>query len=766
MQGQWNSSPQHGDKHTLEPIAHILPEDLQVTHPLEQHLFAVSQMAAKMAAEFGAEEWGKLAGLWHDLGKYSNDFQSYIRSRSGFEAHLVDAVPGRVNHSSAGALYAEAEFKKLGLVFAYLIAGHHAGLPDWFGDKTCGAALENRMKEGREKCLLQQALKAVPKAILQQQIPPQSAVKKGDEFNGLHLWIRMLFSCLTDADFLDTEAFMNAGKCKLRGGYPELSMLLSQFNEAMETKTQKAVPSPINRLRADVLRQCRETATGEPGLYTLTVPTGGGKTLSSLAFALEHAIHRTKRRVIYAIPYTSIIEQTAEEFRKIFGNAVLEHHSNLDSEKDTSKSRLAAENWDAPLIVTTNVQLFESLFAARTSRCRKLHNVVNSVIVLDEAQLLPPDFLQPILDAMHLLIEHYGVTFVLCTATQPALETRRDGHGRTWLRGLDAATEIVPDTDELYAQLQRVEVTLPENLNVQGNWDEIADRIAQHPSVLAIVNTRADCLELHRRMPPGTVHLSALMCGEHRSYVINKKIKEPLKNGESVRVVSTQLIEAGVDVDFPVVYRALAGLDSIAQAAGRCNREGKQAGKGQVFVFVPPNLSPRGLLRFGEDACKIILHERPENPLTPDLFTRYFTHYYSKVGKDGLDKHGIEKLLTQDARECKIQFRTAAEAFQLIDEDGSVAVIVPFANPEDPRHDSRPLIAQLRSEELDRWLLRKLQRFTVTVRKHDFLTLCNAGDLNEIAPDLWVLKNATAYHRDLGLLVGEKGNPDPGQLCC
>jgi CRISPR-associated endonuclease/helicase Cas3 len=255
------------------------------------------------------------------------------------------------------------------------------------------------------------------------------------------------------------------------------------------------------------------------------------------------------------------------------------------------------------------------------------------------------------------------------------------------------------------------------------------------------------------------------MCGEHRSYVI-KKIKEALSHHDSVRVVSTQLIEAGVDVDFPVVYRALAGLDSIAQAAGRCNREGTQAGKGQVFVFVPPHQSPKGMLRFGEDACKIVLHERSNNPLTPELFTSYFNHYYGKVGKDGLDKNEIEELLTKDAAQCKIQFRTAAEKFQLIDEDGSVAVIVPYANPDDASRDSRPLIVRLRAKELHRDLLRKLQRFTVSVRNRDFDALCKAGDLDEVAPGIWVLKNETAYHPDLGLLVGESGNPDPGSLCC
>ena len=530
----------------------------------------------------------------------------------------------------------------------------------------------------------------------------------------------------------------------------------------MGLKAEQANPSPINRIRADVLRQCREKAAGPPGLYTLTVPTGGGKTLSSLAFGLEHAIQYGKRRIIYAIPYTSIIEQTANVFRDIFGNAVLEHHSNLDSEKETTASRLAAENWDAPLIVTTNVQLFESLFAARTGRCRKLHNLVNSVILLDEAQLLPPAFLQPILDAMRLLIEHYGVTFVLCTATQPALSSRTDGHGKTWLHGLDSATEIVTGIEDLYRKLDRVTVSLPADWNAPGNWDEIASSIALHPSVLAIVNTRADCRELHRRMPAGTLHLSALMCGEHRSYVI-QKIKEKLPH-EPVRVVSTQLIEAGVDVDFPVVYRALAGLDSIAQAAGRCNREGSQSGKGKVIVFVPPKAAPAGLLRFGEDASKTILHECPDNLLAPELFSLYFERYYAKVGKDGLDKHGIQELLTKDAAQCQIQFRTAADRFHLIDEDGSVSVIVPYMNPENALRDSRPLITRLRAGELHRGLLRELQRYTVSVRNHDFLALCNSGDLEELAPGLWTLKSDVAYHPELGLLIPGSGNPDPGQL--
>jgi CRISPR-associated endonuclease/helicase Cas3 len=306
----------------FEPIAHVHPDDSTVTHPLDGHLSEVSRLAGEMAAEFDAAEWGKLAGLWHDLGKYSEDFQSYIRKNSGFEAHLVDSAPGKVNHSSAGALHAKKDFGNLGLLLSYPIAGHHTGLQDWFGDEKGNAALDNRLREGNEHGLLHQAAANAPEDLLKAR-PPAPPSNFGG-FNGLHLWIRMLFSCLTDADFLDTESFMNAGKSELRGGFPPLASMLPTFNEWMKRKAENSAPSPINLLRADVLRQCREKAQGAPGLYTLTVPTGGGKTLSSLAFALEHAVAHGKRRVIYAIPYTSIIEQTADIFRGIFGNAVLE----------------------------------------------------------------------------------------------------------------------------------------------------------------------------------------------------------------------------------------------------------------------------------------------------------------------------------------------------------------------------------------------------------------------------------------------------------
>jgi CRISPR-associated endonuclease/helicase Cas3 len=451
-------------------------------------------------------------------------------------------------------------------------------------------------------------------------------------------------------------------------------------------------------------------------------------------------------------------------FREILGDAVMEHHSNFDPDKETPESRLASENWDAPLVVTTNVQLFESLFAARTSRCRKLHNLVNSVVVLDEAQLLPPELLQPILTLIRLLSAHYGVTFVLCTATQPVLDTKKDPFGRTIRAGLDGCREIIDKPDLLYRKLDRVEIVVPQDLAQAIEWPTLAAEVANHDQVLVIVNSRKDCRELFRLMPEGAVHLSALMCGEHRSRVI-AGIRRRLKAGEPLRVMSTQLIEAGVDVDFPVVYRALSGLDSIAQAAGRCNREGTLVGKGKVVVFVPPSRS-MGLLRFGEQACRDVLYRHRTELLSPERFREYSNGFFAQIGSEGLDRHGIINLLTKDAREGKIQFKTAAAKFQLIDETQSVSVIVPYSNSSKKNADSRPLIRQLKDGRVYRELTRKLQRYTVSLRKHDFDRMLRGGAIEEPLSGFFVLSHETSYDETLGLLVDETPILSPDRLIC
>ncbi|MDE0146553.1 MAG: CRISPR-associated helicase Cas3' [Nitrospira sp.] len=718
-------------------------------HDLEKHLREVARGAEKFAETFGSSDWGYLAGLWHDLGKYSAEFQRRIKSVSGYDldAHL-EGQPSRIDHSTAGALYAIDQFGLHGRILAYLIAGHHAGLPDWHTGEASGGALKMRLgdKSHLERTLSQ----AIPPEILSQP-KPSSALLGGSM--GFSLWIRMLFSCLVDADFLDTEAFMNADKAGQRNNTLTLSHLLPRFNAYMEEKFSHAPSTQVNRIRTEVLRQCRGKAHEAPGLFSLTVPTGGGKTLSGLAFALEHATRHNKRRVIYAIPYTSIIEQTANVFRDIFPNAVIEHHSNLDPDKETVKSRLAAENWDAPLIVTTNVQFFESLFATKTSRCRKLHNIVNSVVVLDEAQLLPPEFLQPILDVMNLLVRYYGVTFVLSTATQPALGTLKTFQQS--LRGLDNVREIIDDPDALHQNLERVTVTWPRDFHLAQDWDDIAQQVQQHPCVLAVVNSRADARKLHRCMPEGTIHLSALMCGEHRSRVI-KNVRRRLLAGEAVQVVSTQLVEAGVDVDFPVVYRALAGLDSIAQAAGRCNREGKRE-CGEVTVFVPPSLVPSGTLRRAADTTISLLIGDSDHTLTRDLFSRYFEHFY--VRAPSLDKHGIVEFLKPDGGgndQLKVQFRTAAQHFRLIDESGQRSIFVRY-------EESPVLIGRLQKEGPERWLMRKLQRYTVSLPEWQFQKLLNNGDIFEIYPGVFAQKSDVLYDQELGVVMDET-NLDPNNL--
>ncbi|MFZ6750509.1 CRISPR-associated helicase Cas3' [Undibacterium sp. Ren11W] len=733
----------------ITPIAHAAKDQNDIwrePHLLDEHLRAVAQIAATQAGRFGGSEWAHLAGLWHDLGKYRPRFQHYIRTVSGFEADAhIKGEAGKAPHSTAGALLACERFKKPGRVLAYLIASHHAGLYDWFGGLDIRLQLQDSRDEFDE-ALAQQP----PSDILDHGtfVPDLGKIPGGKD--GFSLWVRMLFSCLIDADRLDTEAYMDADKTTLRNSWPNLPCLLEQFDCFMHSKTNAAESTPVNQLRTKILHECRKKALDAPGLFSFTVPTGGGKTLSSLAFALEHAKHHDKRRIIYVIPYTSIIEQTADIFRSIFGDAVIEHHSNAeaDPQKENSKSHLACENWDAPVVVTTNVQFFESLFAAKTSRCRKLHNIVDSIVVLDEAQLLPPEFLQPLLDVLNLLTKHYGVTVVLSTATQPALSTRDYFDAKNNMRGLNNVREIMSDPDALYRALDRVKVTLPDDWNNSVSWDALAEDITQKVSVLAIVNRRKDARELWRRMPEGSLHLSALMCGEHRSHTI-QAIKARLKNGIPTRVVSTQLVEAGVDVDFPVVYRALAGLDSLAQAAGRCNREGKLA-MGEVIVFIPPQPAPLGHLRKAEDVCRSVLHGQTGNPLDRKLFAGYFEKLYHACD---LDAQGIVKLLEVDGATLASNFRTAADKFKLIQDEDSAPIIVHYRGPGNDDDTIDKWLHALKKDGPDRWLMRKLQRYTVNVAKRDAMRLLGQGDIEEIIPGLYAQANDYLYHEQLGLIV-------------
>jgi CRISPR-associated endonuclease/helicase Cas3 len=748
------------DSHTRSPTSDSVPLAHSGGHSLAEHLHSVANLAGRFAAEMDSEgasaNWAYLAGLWHDLGKYREGFQRYLRATDNPDAHIENKVSGREKtHSAAGAVWAMQELNQpnrpFGNILAYLIAGHHAGLDNW------ERGLKERLQSPDALLELEEAIAAKPPPEI---LAPRDVVAQvPGGSRGFALWVRMLFSCLVDADFLDTEAHFDAGRPARRDGFPALEALLPVFDAYMVAKSTPDAASLVNTLRSEVLHQSREKAKLPAGFFSLTVPTGGGKTLSSLAFALEHARTHGKRRIIYAIPYTSIIEQTADVFREVFktlGDEVLiEHHSQADSaEKDeTARSRLACENWDAPLVVTTNVQLFESLFARKTSRCRKLHNLVNSVIVLDEAQQLPPGFLQPTLDVLNLLVTHYRVTVVLCTATQPALSTTSYFDTSNNLRGLEDVREIIEDPDALFKALERVEVQLPSDWTAPTALTVIAERLSAEDCVLAIVNTRKAARDLQRLMPADTLHLSALMCGAHRKDAIAliKARLEAKREGQDqrpLRVVSTQLVEAGVDIDFPVVYRALSGLDSIAQAAGRCNREGRLDGKGRVVVFVPEEKPPLGHLRKAAQACISTLHDRSQNPLDRDLFERYFKEFYHSVDLDA--KAVVKKLAVSDPDTLDVEFRSAAEAFRLIDDAETATVVVRYA-----AHSAKidELLKTLAAVGPRRQLMRELQRYTVNIREKLAEEMLRQGSLTlSVTPGLLVQTAATGlYHESLGL---------------
>lgn len=744
------------NNNSIEFIAHVRKNDDDSwadPHLLVKHLHDTAILAESFASKFHSGLWGKAEALAHDAGKGRLVWQKYLRSKSGFdeEAHL-EGKPGKIPHAIHGAKLVEELFgKAIGRILAYGIAGHHAGLPDGSNAEGAGQASlefqESQLKDISDIApFVRDGLKTVKPLA-----PPWQFTDGLD----VSLWIRMLYSCLVDADFLDTEKYMDPEKHDLRGEYCDIPELLERFNRFMGELDERADDTPVNRIRRDIRSRCVAMANEKRGIFTLSVPTGGGKTLSSLAFGLEHAKRHELDRIIYVIPYTSIIEQNADVFRAAVGDdQVVEHHSSLSEDDATPQSRLAAENWDAPVIVTTAVQFFESLFAAKSSRCRKLHNIAKSVVVLDEAQLMPVKFLAPILETMQLLVDHYQVSFVISTATQPALNERMIDD--KLFKGLRDVQEIMGDRTrvrELYHSLKRVDVQLPEDMRAVSGWEEIARELKQHEQVLCIVSDRKSCRELHALMSEGTFHLSALMCGQHRSEII-ATIKEKLKMQEPVRVISTQLVEAGVDFDFPVVYRALAGLDSVAQAAGRCNREGKLAGSGKVVVFNAPKKAPPGILRKAAETARSIFMAHPPDPLDRDLFETYFSTLYWKA--TSLDGENITSLLNRDCREFVIYFRTAAARFRMIDDSCRKTILVRYGEGE-------KLIDQLKALGPERRLMRKLQRYTVNVPNIDFERMLQRGAIEAVQPGIFALTSNMEYSKNTGLLVDETLY-DPEQL--
>ncbi len=742
---------------------------------LIDHLQTVAELSSRFAVAFDAAELGRLLGLWHDLGKYQAAFQ---RRLNGSGEHAP--------HAGVGAALAVQRHGPVGLILAFAIAGHHAGLTDRKKRDSGRIPLDDVVRDNSR--LLVEVLASAPAEIQNVAAPqlPQwlleaiSSKSKLEQLRTLTFFTRMLFSALVDADRLATSEFYahvdgrRASHEWLR--YDSLSTLRDRLDAFIDQRAERLNDgrlTPMNQLRADVLSACRSAAPKRRGLFSLTVPTGGGKTLSGMSFALRHAVEHGQRRVIVVIPYTSIITQNADRYKEAFSvdgvtpddRNVLEHHSGIDRQQRSEENseqelrrQTAAENWDAPVVVTTSVQLFESLYSDHPSRCRKLHRIANSVIILDEVQTLPPELLRPILDALRELVDHYGCTIVLSTATPPALCRR---HG--FEEGLTDIEPIIADAAALFASPAARRVNVEWRTEQVIPYSDLAGELALEKQVLAIVHRRADARQLCELLPErGRFHLSALMCPAHRIARINQ-INQALAAKKTCRVVSTQLIEAGVDVDFPVVYRALAGIDSLAQSAGRCDREGlltEVAGQpaGRFVVFMAETQPPPGSLRTAAETTRLLLGMGDEEPrlagdvdlFNPDHAELFFEAFYRS---SHLDKHQVRLELEQ------FNFATAAMKFQMIADQGLRSIVVPWG-------DGRQRIKHYLAEPtID--TQRALQPFIVQVNRFYFEQVANRGIIEVMNDSFGIptsLFTSQWYSDEFGLQADPASSLDPEAL--
>lgn len=678
------------------------------------HNQGTARLSSLFATRFGMQEHAYFTGMAHDIGKYAEGFQRRLQG---------DNTP--FTHSTAGAV--ECALMQQNLA-AMCVAGHHGGLPD-FGNPSVDMAGDNtlvgRLKEGlpHRNTRYMQWQGALPHVAT---LPAQSGFDAA-------MQCRMLFSCLVDADYLDTEAFMQNSPRPIA----EYDMHLLWERLSLELRKFAPSTSRLGEIRNGVLHDCVNASDWQPGLFSLTVPTGGGKTLSSLAFALAHACRFGLNRVIYVVPYTTIIEQTADVFRRILGaDMVLEHHANIEysevaEDGNPSRMLLATENWDAPIVVTTAVQFFESLYANKPSKCRKLHNIASSVVIFDEAQMIPTNHLRPCVAAICTLVRQYRVSAVLCTATQPALTDLLQEYAPQY-----ALREINLHLDESFFALRRVRY---EDIG-RCTREAISARLTAREQVLCIVNTRKQAKDLFEQLPPeGRYHLSTLMYPEHRRKVL-VAIRDRLAQGLPCRVVATSLVEAGVDIDFPVVFRERAGLDSIVQAAGRCNREGKRSPNDSVvYLFETETNTPR-MLRINIGATNEAMRNHNDWG-TKESTDRYFAAYRSLHG-DNIDVSGAYKHLQDGIAGCMLPMRTVAENFHLI-EDNTRAIYIPCA-------DNEEMINALRQGQFDRKTLRRMGQYAVNVYDKHYMQLLFAGDIEPWGEGAF-LCNTALYNEQSGL---------------
>ncbi len=720
---------------------------------LDRHLRQVALRAAALGNKFGAAKAAALAGGLHDLGKYSDAYQAYIGGRG----------PGGVDHSTAGAqelrkLVSGRDDQLFAELIAYAIAGHHAGLPDMSSSEA--SALSDRLKKHTEPLddIWRNEIEVDPTGLA-----PKCFKLRSDGRGPFQIAFlgRMIFSCLVDADFLDTEAFYTSvdGR-QIDRTWPvlpaEIDRLIVGFDGHMADKHRDSEDTLLNRLRSEILTHARHKAALPRGGFTMNVPTGGGKTLASLGFALDHAKRWNMDRIVYAIPFTSIIDQTASIFRGILGDdVILEHHSSIEQEtakkedkfRDSApdaKLRLAMENWQAPVVVTTNVQLFESLFANRTSRCRKLHNLANAVIILDEAQTIPLHVLRPCVAALDELVRNYGCTIVLCTATQPALQAPKFDGGFD----IGPGRELAPDPAKLHSALKRT----TERLAGVMTDDDLVAELSTVNQALLIVNSRRHALMLYQAARSagidGLIHLTTRQTAADRRKILTD-VRQRLEEEEPCRVVATSLVEAGVDIDFPKVWRAEAGLDQLTQAAGRCNREGRRpVGESVVTVFKPAEARPpaeiAGLIG---DMLRILGGHRGDL-FSPQTIEAYFREVYWRKGDKGLDKHTVMKKFLIGLSGTDFAYRTVAENFRLI-ESGMEPVIV--AIDDEPK----TILLALRAGMPPGVVARKLQNYVVQVPPRDRSKLIDNKHVRYVegfGDQFAVLMTASLYTRETGLL--------------
>lgn len=704
-------------------LAHGATDEHPEGQSIEAHLKGTGELAETFAAEFGAAANGKLCGLAHDIGKYSDEFQ--LRLRGG----------KKVDYATAGAIEC---FKIKAAFEAVCVIGHHSGLPN-VGHKDADTT-ESQTFFGRKLRAEQGGIPDYRKNWNGHIALPQDYFRPSGRGFATAFYIRMLYSCLVDADYIDTETFMNGDAG--RGNYEPLSALcdkLTAYISKWNNPTRE-----IDILRQKILNSCIEKASAPRGIFSLTVPTGGGKTVASMAFALNHAAANSMKRIIYAIPYTSIIEQNAKVFRDILGQEnVVEHHSQVSYELSENadeleyRSALATENWDAPVIVTTAVQFFESLYANRSSKCRKLHNIANSVIIFDEAQMIPSNNLRPCVAAIAELVRAYNATAVLCTATQPAIDEMLLEYSKK-----ESVVELCPDVDGMFEKFRRTSFEKEGRLTT----DELVSRLESQQQVLCIVNTRKFAQEVYEALPSeGRFHLSTLMCPVHRKQKLDE-IRERLKSGKTCRVVSTSLIEAGVDVDFPRVFREMAGLDSILQAAGRCNREGKRSAESSIVTVFESENKVNKLIAVNRDAAEETVRDWTQ-PNTTSTIERYFKAYRDFLRND--DKSGVITASEKGISGCGLPFEWIAKEFKLIDQN-TFAVYIPIG-------EGKELVSRLREGERSRGLYRRAGMYSVSVYQNQFDSLINAGAAEPFGEDAAFLTDCSLYSDEKGLSTDVDG---------